>query len=49
MESDRGFTKARVDMVAGMLLLGADADAVTEVEAHNSSLRSGVRWYWVVG
>ena len=49
VEADRGFAGSRVDMVSGLLALGADAVAVAEVGAHASVLISGVRWSWVVG
>ena len=49
MKYDKGGSEARVEMVAGLLVLDADAVEVTEVVAHTYSLRSGVRCYWVFG
>ena len=46
MESDKGASGARVDMVVGLLALGADAVVEAAVVVHTSALRSGVRRSW---
>ena len=38
MEYEMGDTGDRMDMVAGLLMLGADAVAVTEVVVHTSAI-----------
>ena len=43
MESERGASGAREDMVAGMTVLGTDEVAVTEVLACASAIRPGLR------
>ena len=48
MESDRGFAWSRVDTVEGLLALGADAVEVSVVVVHAYSIRSGVKFSWVV-
>ena len=48
MESDRRFAGDRVDMVAGLIVLGVDAVAGTSLVARASDIRLGVKWSWVV-
>ena len=49
LEYDRDITGSRVDMVAGLLMLGVDAVVLAAVAEHDSALRLVVRWYWIVG
>ena len=49
MESDRGFTGAIVDMVAGLIKFCLDEMTVEAVVVRASDLRSGVRFSWAVG
>ena len=44
-ESEWGASGARVDIVAGLIVLGADAVAVAAVAARASDRKSGVRCY----
>ena len=43
MESDRGGSWARVDMLTVLLVLGVDAVTVVAVVSHTSDMISGVR------
>ena len=49
LEYDRDITGSRVDMVAGLLMLGVDAVVLAEVAEQTSALILVVRWYWIVG
>ena len=49
LEYDRDITGARVDMVAGLLMLDVDTVVLAEVAEHASALILLVRWYWIVG
>ena len=42
-ESDKGASGARVEIVAGLLALGANSVEMTSAAAHASDIRSGVR------
>ena len=48
-ESERVDSGVRVDMVEGLLALGADAVAVAEVVARASAIRPGVIYYRTSG
>ena len=49
VEYERGASKTKVEMVAGLPMLGADAVEVSAVVVHASAIRLGVRCYRAAG